>query len=388
MKIAIISPVFPPYRGGIGTVAHTEALELSLRRHEVSVFTPDYKTTLSKAEKSIELSSAKKTPDVFLLRPLLKYGNAGFLPQLFWRLRKFEAVHLHYPFFGGAEIIWLWKFFNRKTKLIITYHHDVVGGGWLGKFFDWHTRNLMPLILRSADKILVSSFDYIENSNARDIFKKHRDKFEELPFGLDINKFSEKTRDFEILEKHNLKIDEKIILFVGALDKAHYFKGLEYLISAKCKVLNTKLLVVGGGDLRPYYRELVGKLGLHKDIIFAGKVSENDLSKYYNLADVVVLPSIDKSEAFGIVLTEAMACGKPVIASDLPGVRSVVENEVNGFLVEPKNEKMLAEKINLIFLSQELKKRFGEKSRKLAEEKYDIGKIISRLEKILSKNNS
>jgi glycosyltransferase involved in cell wall biosynthesis len=383
MKIAIVSPVFPPYRGGIGTVAHTEALELFLRGHEVSVFSPDYKTTPSEEEKRFELSNPKKVPDLFLLKPLLKYGNAGFLPQLFWRLKNFDVVHLHYPFFGGAEVIWPWKFFNKKTKLIITYHHDVVGDGWKGKFFDWHTKNIMPLILKSADKILVSSLDYIKNSNARDVFEKYRDKFEELPFGLDIKKFSEKPRDFELLEKHNLKIDEKIILFVGGLDKAHYFKGLEYLIGAKCKISDAKLLVVGEGDLRTYYRELAGRLGIHNDVIFAGKVSQNDLPKYYNLADVAVLPSIDRSEAFGIVLTEAMACGKPVIASDLPGVRSVVENEANGFLVEPENEKILAEKINLILLSQELKKKFGEKSRRLAEEKYNIEKVTSRLEKIL-----
>ena len=245
MKIAIVSPVFPPYRGGIGTVAHTEALELSSRGHEVSVFAPDYKTTPSEAEKRFESSSSKKTPDVFLLRPLLKYGNAGFLPQLFWRLRKFDAVHLHYPFFGGAEVVWLWKFFHRKTKLIITYHHDVIGRGWLGNFFDWHTKNLMPHILKSADKMLVSSFDYVKNSNAKDIFSKYSGKFEELPFGLDIKRFSPREKSKELLTRHNLRDDDNIILFVGGLDKAHYFKGVEHLISAKCKVKSAKLLIVG-----------------------------------------------------------------------------------------------------------------------------------------------
>jgi len=75
---------------------------------------------------------------------------------------------------------------------------------------------------------------------------------------------------------------------------------------------------------------------------------------------------------------------KAGIASDLPGVRSVVEHEANGFLVEPKNENILAEKINLIFLSRELRKKFEEKSRQIAEEKYDMEKIIVKLEKILS----
>jgi len=386
MKIAIVSPVFPPYRGGIGTVAHTEALELSSHGHKVSVFAPDYKTTPSETEKRLESSSSKKTPDVFLLSPLLKYGNAGLLPQLIWRLRKFDAVHLHYPFFGGAEVVWLWKkiFGRKKIKLFITYHHDVVGSGWLGKFFDWHRRHLMPRILKAGDKIIASSFDYLKNSNAKDLFAKYPDKFEELPFGLDIKRFSPMERNKELLTKHNLRDDDKIILFVGGLDKAHYFKGLEYLISAKCKVKSAKLLIVGDGNIRLYYENMVKNLGIYNDVVFAGKASEEDLPKYYNLANVVVLPSIDRSEAFGIVLTEAMACGKPVIASDLPGVRSVVEYEANGFLVEPKNENILAEKINLIFLSRELRKKFEEKSRQIAEEKYDMEKIIVKLEKILS----
>ena len=181
--------------------------------------------------------------------------------------------------------------------------------------------------------------------------EKLRDRLVELPFGVDVKRFVQKKEtDFK---------NETTFLFVGGLNRAHYFKGVEHLISAKCKVKSAKLLIVGDGDLRSYYRDLAGRLGVHNDVIFAGKSSDEDLPQYYNLANVVVLPSIDKSEAFGIVLTEAMACGKPVIASDLPGVRSVVEHEANGFLVEPKNENILAEKINLILLSRELRKKFG-----------------------------
>lgn len=377
MRIAIISPVFPPYKGGIGSAAYSEAVELARRGHEVVVYTPK------------RAAPAMVTAGFSLryLQPFLKYGNAAFLPQLFWKLKNFDVVHLHYPFFGGAEVVWQWykitkKQKNKKTKLLITYHHDVIGEGILGKFFKWHTKHCMPKILNVADKIIVSSFDYAKNSNIKDIFERQPEKFYEVPFGVDTKKFQPITKDVKLLEKHGLKKNDKIILFVGGLDKAHYFKGVEYLINAKCKVQNAKLLIVGDGDLKPYYQKLAKNLNISTDVIFVDSTTHDDLPKYYNLADVVVLPSIDKSEAFGIVLIEAMACGKSVIASNLPGVRSVVEHSVNGFLVEPKNIEQLVEKINFLLSNVAVAKRYGENGKKRVLEKYSLEKMGENIGKV------
>ena len=336
MKIAIISPVFPPYRGGIGTAAYTEAEELSRRGHEVTVFTP----------KRAKKSAAAAGFNLRRLRPFFRYGNAAFLPQLWWKLKNFDVVHLHYPFLGGAEIVWLKsKILNLKSKLIITYHHDLVGSGWLGKVFRWHTKKLMPKILGRADKIIVSSLDYAKNSNIKNILEKNPEKFFEVPFGVDAEKFSPAEPRKDLVEKFGLSLG-RTILFVGGLDRAHYFKGLEILIRAKAEVANARILIVGDGDLRPHYEKMVEELNLKDKIIFAGSVAPEDLPDYYNLANVVVLPSLDGSEAFGIVLIEAGACGKPVIVSNLPGVRSVIDYGVNGFTVKPGDAKELAEKIN------------------------------------------
>ncbi len=382
MRVAIISPVFPPYRSGIGNAAYREARDLASRGHQVVVYTSK--------RRAVRVAAAGFS--LRQLQPFLKYGNAAFLPQLFWELKNFDTVHLHYPFFGGAEVMHKLKIKNEKLKikfkLVITYHHDVIGRGFLGKFFKWHTKNLMPKILGAADKIIVSSFDYAKNSNIKDIFKEHPEKFVEIPFGVDIKKFQPTSKDERLLAKHNLKPDEKIILFVGGLDRAHYFKGLEYLISAKCQILNSKLLIVGDGDLKPHYKKMAADLKISDQIIFTDAIEIDDLPKYYNLANVLVLPSVDRSEAFGIVLIEAMACGKPVIASDLPGVRSVVDNGENGFLVEPKNTSQLTEKINYLLNNLDIAKQFGENGRKKVEEKYDIQKVGEKLEKILTDTNN
>jgi len=383
MRIAIISPVLPPYKGGIGNAAYAEAQELAHRGHEIVVFTSKRVKAKSNGVAGFSLRQ---------LKPFFKYGNAAFLPQLFWKLKNFDAVHLHYPFFGGAEVVWLLfkktrKQKNKKTKLIITYHHDVVGGGFLGKFFKWHTRRLMPKILAAADKIIVSSFDYARNSNIRDIFARYPEKFVEVPFGVDIKKFQPAGKDEKLLMEHGLKADDKVILFVGGLDKAHYFKGVEYLIKSKVsprfsRGQKSKLLIVGDGGLKTYYQKLAADLKIQDEVIFAGAAPNDDLPKYYNLADVVVLPSVDKSEAFGIVLIEAMACGKPVIASNLPGVRSVVEDGVKGFLAEPKDVDQLAGKIDILLNDADLRKKFGENGRNKVLEKYSTEKMGENIEKI------
>ena len=126
------------------------------------------------------------------------------------------------------------------------------------------------------------------------------------------------------------------------------------------------LVIVGEGELKSRYQALAARLKIESRAKFVGYVAEKDLPKYYNLADVVVLPSIDKSEAFGLVL----ACAKPVIASNLPGVRSVVAEKVDGLLVEPRNIDELANKINYLLLNPELGVKYGKAGRVKVEAQY------------------
>ncbi|MCK4744587.1 glycosyltransferase family 4 protein [Candidatus Parcubacteria bacterium] len=378
MRIASITCVFPPYKGGIGNVALSNAEELKKRGAEIVVFTP---RAFLLDKKIPTLVRVKK------LFPVLKYGNAAILSQFAWQLKNFDIIHLHYPFFGSAEIVWLLKKFNKiKAKLIITYHMDVVGSGLLGKFFQLHSEFLMQRILNSADKIIVSSFDYAEHSNIKNIFKKYSDKFAEVSFSVDLNRFHPRPLTSNLLKKYEIKESEKIILFVGGLDQAHYFKGVNFLIKAFYKLTqkldNIRLIIVGDGDMKFEYEQVAFNFGLRDEVIFAGQADNDDLARFYNLSDIFVLPSIDKSEAFGIVLLEAMASGIPVIASNLPGVRSVVENGINGFLAKPKDAGDLAKKMHRVLKDKELKKNMGVNGRKIAEKKYSPEIIGDKLNKI------
>jgi len=375
MKIAQIVCTFPPYRGGMGNSAYYFAKETAAAGHAVTVFTPAYRR---KPDDKRRDSDEVVNCEVKRLRPLFQFGNAAFLPQLAWRLKNYDLIHLHYPFYGAMLQVLLAKlFFNRKMKLLLHYHMDSIGTGLKGLIFKLNRLLILPLLIKKADFISCASLDYVKNSALTGLYEKYRTKFITLPFGVDLNTFKPLPA-----EKND---SENIILFVATLDKAHYFKGLEVLLlSLKLIIeekhlaetgIKLKLMVVGGGGLKNYYRELARNLGLADYVNFIGGLPAAELVKMYNRAKIFILPSINQGEAFGLVLLEAMACGTPVIASNLPGVRSVFHNTVEGFAVRPSDEKDLAKRIWQLLTDEPLRKKMGEAALKRAIEKYDWQKI-------------
>jgi len=385
MKIAQVVCRFKPYKGGISNMAYDESLGLAKLGHQVTVFTPLYNVK----DKGYTVSEFK----IERLSDFGRIGNGAFLPQLFFKLNGFDIVHLHYPFFGGAEVVWLWEVLKgKKCKLVLTYHMDVVGGIFMKPFFHFHTKFIMPRIIRAADRVIVTSQDYAATGNIRNLVKKYPEKFIELPPSVDLERFFPSNKDKALLYKYGINQEfDRVMLFVGALDKAHYFKGIQFLINS-FNVLDfsgshsvnyqVKLLIVGEGNLKHKYEEQVAEAGLQQKIIFADPVSDKDLARYYNLADVVVLPSVDRSEAFGITLIEAMACAKPVVAANLPGVRSVIDNGIDGFVFEVKQEGDLANRVNKLFQDQELRNKMGQAGRNKAEKLFNQDILIQKLERI------
>jgi len=381
MKIAEVTSTFPPYKAGMGNVAYYNAWSLTTLGHDVTVFTTKYKNGISHAD--------EYPFKVERLGAWFKYGNAGILPQLFYKLPKYDIIHLHYPFFGGAEII----YFLDKIKdlnLVVTYHMDVFGKGLMSKFFEWHRNNVTPKILDRADKIIVTSYDYARNSAIKDRLAAEPEKFVEIPIGVNHLLFKPRYRNKDIIKQYDLH-GKKTILFVGGLDKAHYFKGINILIQAIKKIKardDYKVIIIGEGDLKNTYQSMVDSLGLGKKIIFAGFVPDDLLPKFYSIADMLVLPSIDKSEAFGIVSLEAMSSRVPVIASDLPGVRSVVDKQKTGLLVKPGDVDNLTNMIEYLLDNPKIAKEYGKAGREkvLAHYTWDkVGHKLDHLIKTISK---
>ncbi|MFZ5365545.1 MAG: glycosyltransferase [Patescibacteria group bacterium] len=373
MKIAQVVCVLPPYGGGIGVVAHFYAVELvKLFGHDVHVFTPSFK----------QLADDKRNYTIHGLRPVFRHGNAAWLPQLRWQLNNFDIIHLHYPFLGGAEAVYHLKKAGKIKNLVISYHMDLVGAGVKSRILQMYSGFHTHRVLDQADRIIAASLDYVLDSSIREYYLSHKEKFVELPFGVR-RIYRPRGKDQYFIDKYKIKKEDKVLLFVAGLDAAHYFKGVNYLIDAM-KYLddNFKLIIAGEGDLKKDYIEQSKNLGLERRVHFAGYVDKELLPEYYNLADLFVLPSIDKSEAFGLVLIEALASGVPVIASNLKGVRTVVDSGRCGLLFQPKNSRDIAEKAKIILNNPKIHEQFAKNAATGANRKYRWPNIVSRLNDI------
>ena len=390
MKIAHIVSTYPPYYGGMGNTVFEMASGLVERGHEVAVFTPD-----AYEQKEIKPREAETEPEhapvlqtkidyAKRLKPSLKYGNAARLPQLRRELEGSELVHLHYPFFGTANLVRRYKEDHPATPFVITYHMDTRAPGGKGLIFKYYSAYWMPKILRSADRLIASSLEYIESSQASALYRENKKKWIGLPFGVDTIRFQPRAKPEALFARHQLDPNLPVILFVGGMDAAHYFKGvpvlLKALLLAKRDGLKVQAVFVGDGELKEQFRLQASGFRLQDHVRFVGHVSDEELPYYYNLADVLVLPSINQGEAFGMVLLEAMASGIPVIGSNLPGVRTVARD--GGLTVEPNNTIDLSEAIMGFFYNQADRAAWRQKARRVAEEKYAWPGIVERLEEI------
>lgn len=165
-------------------------------------------------------------------------------------------------------------------------------------------------------------------------------------------------------------------------------KGLEYLIQAASLIVkngypNIKFALVGEGPLKQNIALMAERLGVSKNIIFVGRLpSLKDIPVFLNQANFYVLPSL--REGMPWALLEAMACGKPVIGSDISGINDVITHGKNGLIVPPRNSTALANSILLLLNNDKLRHDLGQNARQLMAEKYSWKIINERIEKIYS----
>lgn len=366
MKILHLSCVAPPEIGGIGETAALEVAGLRARGLDAKLIAPSSLKNQDRQEKSF----------IEKIEPRFRMGNAAILPGIVKRARHFDVIHLHYPFYGVAEPILLNS--HRLPPIVLTFHMDAVDPGIKGFAFALHQMFLQPYLLERASRVIVSSFDYARRSSLRQYFIDHAERMIELPFGVDTDVFrpgSPKRGRFLIPE------DAFTLLFVGGLDKAHAFKGIPQLLEAFSQMKGEPhLMIVGDGELRSNYETQANALGVAKRVHFLGRLDRESLVDAYRSADLFVFPSLSKAEAFGLAALEAEACGLPVVASDLPGVRTVVLQGKTGMLVAPGNIEALRDAIDLLRLDPPVRMRFAEAAAKHASsflwEKH-IDRLIS-----------
>jgi glycosyltransferase involved in cell wall biosynthesis len=256
--------------------------------------------------------------------------------------------------------------------LVLTYYNDIVGEGFAGRIAQLYNGTGLKLLLRMAAKIIIIQPGYIDSSPH---LRSFRDKIETIPVGVDLSRFSP-TGD---------ATDGGTLFFLSSLDRYHSYKGLDDLLEALVLVKEdhpeVKLFVGGSGELLGHYRGMAQDLGIGDSVEFLGFIPEDMVAKHYNRSDIFVLPSKSRSqEGFGMVALEAMACGRPVICSNIVGVAEDIEENGAGLTVEPSNPRKLAGAIIRLLKDGPVAKEMGSAGRRLAVEKYGWSTVAERVE--------
>jgi phosphatidylinositol alpha-mannosyltransferase len=348
VKVALVSPYDFAYPGGV--TVHISYLEHHFARmgHEVKVIAPASKVISSIGDRFIAIGSPRPVPSSgsiarVTLSPWLSSRVKAVLDR-----EEFDVIHLHEPL---MPMLCTTVLRLSQAANIGTFHacHGSPGYNLAKPFGTWMLKRWFR---RLHGKIAVSkpAMEF-----ASDYFPGY---YNIIPNGVDIDLFSPNVLPIEKFCDGKLNI-----LFVSRLEKR---KGLNYLLGAfnqvKREIPNSRLIIVGPGTrLRRKYEKEVMRSGL-KDVIFIGFVPYEELPRYYKTADVFCAPATGR-ESFGIILLEAMAVGKPIVASDIDGYASVVTHNVDGLLVPPADKEVLARALISLLADGALRREMGARGR-------------------------
>ncbi len=271
----------------------------------------------------------------------------------------FDVVHLHEPL---MPILPYMVLLNSRATNVATFHAYRSINHWYTVF-----KPYMSFVLRRLDARIVVSEP--ARQYASQYFEGH---YNIVPNGIDIEHYGPNVEPFMWANDGTRRI-----LFVGRFNESR--KGFKYLLRALPQVQErfpgARLIVVGSGDAN----RLLGEMGRHgvTGVEFVGFVSHHDKARYLASCDVICFPST-RNESFGLVLTEAMASGKPIVATNIPGYASVVTHEREGLLVPPQDDVELADALIRLLADPDERARLGEQGRRTAAQ-YAWSSVAARL---------
>lgn len=372
LRVAAVVATFPPYLAGTGNVAYHQAEALAARGHEVTVITATQPG----------VASDPAGVAVRRARPVLRLGNAPLLPELA-ALRGYDVVHLHQPFIFGAELVAL-ACRRGGIPLVTTVHNQLMADGTKGRLFDAYSATMLPLVLRVATRIIgVTRSHALSVPQIASELKRHPDKLAEVPNAVDVQRFTPGPAT-HVRSRYGLSDGAPVAIACAQLDHAHEFKRVDLAIEAVARLRDAQphLIVVGGGPLRDRLAAMAEEAGVRDRVHFAGALAGDELVDHYRAADFLVLPS--EIESFGLVQVEAMACGKPVIVSDVPGCRDVSVDGRHGFHVRPGSADDLTDAVRrMVNLPEAERIAMGEAALARVRERYTWPKSTDALERVL-----
>lgn len=334
-RVLQVGKYYPPYMGGIETHLHTLCQELRSRvdlRVLVANDRPEREESLMDGVSVTRLSTA------------FHLASAPVCPRMAGSIRAARAnlVHLHLP--NPAAVI-AYLVSGHRGPLVISYHSDIIRQKVLGRAFE----PILHRCLARASAIVVATPNHIDSSP---VLQRHRSRCVVIPYGIPLRRFEQV--DASAVSAIRQKYGPRIVVSVGRLV---YYKGFEFLIDAMRRV-DANLLLIGDGPLRASLLQRAEAAGVAGRVHLLSRVE--DLAPFYHAADLFVLPSVWRSEAFGIVQLEAMAAGKPVVNTALDsGVPFVSLHDVTGLTVPPGDAAALAEAMTELMEAPERRRALG-----------------------------
>ena len=365
MKIGLVSPYDFAYPGGV--VAHISNLAryLELRGHTVKILAPArYPDTLGVAN-----LIAVGRPF-----PVPSGGSIARISLSVWRERhvktllreeSFNIIHLHEPL---VPVLPLTVLGASQTVNVGTFHRFDSNS----RIYQFTKHPLRRWFKKLDGRIAVSdpALQYVSKHFPGD--------YNVIPNGIDVDFLSQKVPPFDAFNDGKLNL-----LFVGRMEKR---KGLLYLLGAfsrlKWEYPNLRLLVVGPGNPGKECYRLMGERNI-QDVVFLGEVSEEAKRRYLHTADIFCAPNIGQ-ESFGLILGEAMAAGRPIVASNIDGFAQVLTDGIEGFLVTPRSEEQIAIVLKRLIDDAGLRARMGQNGRKTVET-YRWERVTERVEEYYRK---
>lgn len=325
MKVLQLGKFFPPDIGGIESVMNNITISLNNRGIACDVLCSNSKPKYSE---EILPCGAK----IMRCASLGKIASMAIAPQMIIKLKKiisdYDIIHLHLPDPMVTFALLLANYNNKK--IILHWHSDIIRQKFLLKFYTPFQKK----ILQKAHAIIATSPNYIDYSPP---LQEVSHKVVAIPIGVES---SLKSEVYD-LQKNRSK---KSIFSLGRM--VHY-KGFEYAIKAMAYLPDFRLYIGGGGEQKPYLESLIKSLGLSKQITLLGEISNDDRILQYNTNSIFVLPSLNRSEAFGVVQLEAMSAKMPVVSTNIKGsgVPWVNKHNESGIVVPIGDERAISEAI-------------------------------------------
>ncbi|MEE5993178.1 MAG: glycosyltransferase [Oscillospiraceae bacterium] len=364
LRILEVNKFYPPHIGGIET--------LIMQRAEYFSSQPDIEVkVLVCQEQGKGIQETVKGVSVTRCGSMGTYFSCPLSFAFFRKFREManwaDVIEIHTPFPLGDMACLLSQ---TQKRVVIAWHSDVIRQKKLLKLY----QPLLHGFLKRADAIITATQGHIDGSA---FLPEFREKCHVIPYPFDPEPYL-KANCSPILTRRLKHSDSVKLLFVGRLV---YYKGVEFLLKAFRRVKHCELFLCGTGKLETELRQQAHGLNVH----FLGKLNDKALKSAFSDCDILILPSVENSEAFGIVQQEAMIFGKPVINTALStGVPFVSIDGKTGITVPPKDVKALAIAIQKLADSPELRKQYGDNAKKRILQEYDYKKRMQEMIAILA----